>query len=38
MIIISRSGKPVAKARCEDLTLVTRDAFCQQYQVAILPA
>jgi PIN domain nuclease of toxin-antitoxin system len=28
----------VAQARCEDLTLVTRDPRCQQYDVAILPA
>jgi PIN domain nuclease of toxin-antitoxin system len=28
----------VAQARCEDLTLVTRDPRCQQYEVAILPA
>jgi PIN domain nuclease of toxin-antitoxin system len=28
----------VAQASCEDLTLVTRDPFCQQYNVAILPA
>jgi PIN domain nuclease of toxin-antitoxin system len=28
----------VAQARCEDLTLVTRDSNCQQYDVAILPA
>ena len=28
----------VAQARCEDLTLVTRDAHCQQYEVAILRA
>ena len=27
----------VAQARCEDLTLVTKDPFCQQYDVAILP-
>jgi PIN domain nuclease of toxin-antitoxin system len=27
----------VAQAREEDLTLVTRDAMCQQYEVAILP-
>jgi PIN domain nuclease of toxin-antitoxin system len=26
----------VAQARCEDLTLVTRDPYCQQYEVAIL--
>jgi PIN domain nuclease of toxin-antitoxin system len=26
----------VAQARCEDLTLVTRDSYCQQYDVAIL--
>ncbi len=28
----------VAQARCEGLTLVTRDPHCQQYEVAILPA
>jgi len=28
----------VAKARCEDPTLVTRDPYCQQYDVAILRA
>jgi PIN domain nuclease of toxin-antitoxin system len=28
----------VAQARCEGLTLVTRDHHCQQYDVAILPA
>jgi PIN domain nuclease of toxin-antitoxin system len=28
----------VAQARCEDLTLVTRDPLCQQYEVAILQA
>ncbi|MGE5287008.1 MAG: type II toxin-antitoxin system VapC family toxin [Micromonosporaceae bacterium] len=28
----------VAQARCEGLTLVTRDPHCQQYDVAILPA
>jgi PIN domain nuclease of toxin-antitoxin system len=28
----------VAQARCEDLTLVTRDSYCQQYDVAILQA
>jgi len=28
----------VAQARCEGLTLVTRDPSCQQYEVAILPA
>lgn len=28
----------VAQARCEDLTLVTRDPYCQKYDVAILPA
>ena len=28
----------VAQARCEDLTLVTRDPRCQQYEVAILRA
>lgn len=28
----------VAQARCEDLTLVTRDPYCQQYDVQILPA
>ena len=28
----------VAQARCEDLTLVTRDSYCQQYEVAILRA
>ena len=28
----------VAQARCEDLTLVTRDPRCQQYEVAILQA
>jgi PIN domain nuclease of toxin-antitoxin system len=28
----------VAQASCEDLTLVTRDPLCQQYNVAILPA
>jgi hypothetical protein len=28
----------VAQARCEDLTLVTRDFRCQQYDVAFLPA
>ncbi len=27
----------VAQARYEDLTLVTRDTHCQQYEVAILP-
>jgi PIN domain nuclease of toxin-antitoxin system len=28
----------IAQAQCEDLTLVTRDARCQQYEVAVLPA
>jgi PIN domain nuclease of toxin-antitoxin system len=28
----------VAQARCEDLTLVTRDSRCRQYDVAVLPA
>jgi PIN domain nuclease of toxin-antitoxin system len=28
----------VAQARCEHLTLVTRDPHCQQYEVAVLPA
>jgi PIN domain nuclease of toxin-antitoxin system len=28
----------VAQARCEGLTLVTRDPLCQQYEVAILQA
>jgi PIN domain nuclease of toxin-antitoxin system len=28
----------VAQARCEDLTLVTRDSRCQQYDVAVLAA
>lgn len=28
----------IAQARCENLTLVTRDANCQQYDVPILPA
>jgi PIN domain nuclease of toxin-antitoxin system len=28
----------VAQARCEDLTLVTRDPQCQKYEVAVLPA
>jgi PIN domain nuclease of toxin-antitoxin system len=28
----------VAQARCEHLTLVTRDARCQRYEVAVLPA
>jgi PIN domain nuclease of toxin-antitoxin system len=28
----------VAQARCENLTLVTRDAHCQQYEVPVLPA
>ncbi len=28
----------VAQARCEDLTLVTRDPRCQQYEVSILRA
>jgi PIN domain nuclease of toxin-antitoxin system len=28
----------VAQARCESLTLVTRDSHCQQYEVPILPA
>jgi PIN domain nuclease of toxin-antitoxin system len=28
----------VAQARCEDLTLVTSDPLCQQYEVAILQA
>jgi PIN domain nuclease of toxin-antitoxin system len=28
----------VAQAQCEDLTLVTRDHHCQQYDVPILPA
>lgn len=27
----------VAQAQCEDLTLVTRDPQCQQYEVSILP-
>jgi PIN domain nuclease of toxin-antitoxin system len=27
----------VAQARCEELTLVTRDANCQRYEVAVLP-
>jgi PIN domain nuclease of toxin-antitoxin system len=28
----------VAQARCEGLTLVTRDPYCQQYGVAVLQA
>jgi PIN domain nuclease of toxin-antitoxin system len=28
----------IAQAKCEDLTLVTRDPHCQKYEVAILPA
>jgi PIN domain nuclease of toxin-antitoxin system len=28
----------IAQAQCEGLTLVTRDSFCQQYEVAVLPA
>jgi PIN domain nuclease of toxin-antitoxin system len=28
----------VAQARCEGLTLVTRDSRCQQYEVAVLAA
>ena len=28
----------VAQARCEDLTLVTRDPRCRQYDVPVLPA
>jgi len=28
----------IAQARCEDLTLVTRDPLCQQYKVAVLRA
>lgn len=28
----------VAQARCEDLTLVTRDPLCRQYEVAVLQA
>jgi PIN domain nuclease of toxin-antitoxin system len=28
----------VAQAQCENLTLVTRDANCQKYEVSILPA
>jgi PIN domain nuclease of toxin-antitoxin system len=28
----------VAQARCEDLTLVTRDSHCQKYEVTVLPA
>jgi PIN domain nuclease of toxin-antitoxin system len=28
----------VAQARCEGLTLVTRDAGIQRYDVAVLPA
>jgi PIN domain nuclease of toxin-antitoxin system len=28
----------IAQARCEDLTLVTRDPHCQRYDVAVLPA
>jgi PIN domain nuclease of toxin-antitoxin system len=28
----------VAQARCEDLTLVTRETQCQKYEVAVLPA
>jgi PIN domain nuclease of toxin-antitoxin system len=28
----------VAQARCEDLTLVTKDPHCQKYDVPILPA
>ena len=28
----------IAQARCENLTLVTRDPRCQQYDVAVLPA
>ena len=28
----------VAQARCEDLTLVTRDPRCQQYEVTVLRA
>lgn len=27
----------IAQARCEDLTLVTRDSYCQRYDVATLP-
>ena len=27
----------MAQARCEELTLVTGDARCQKYEVAILP-
>jgi PIN domain nuclease of toxin-antitoxin system len=28
----------VAQAQCEGLTLVTRDANCQKYEVSVLPA
>jgi PIN domain nuclease of toxin-antitoxin system len=28
----------VAQAQCEDLMLVTRDPYCQKYEVAALPA
>jgi PIN domain nuclease of toxin-antitoxin system len=28
----------IAQAKCEDLTLVTRDPHCQKYDVAVLPA
>lgn len=28
----------VAQAHCEGLTLVTRDAHCQKYEVTVLPA
>ena len=28
----------VAQARCEGLTLVTRDPHCRQYEVTVLPA
>ena len=28
----------VAQAKCDELTLVTRDPHCQKYEVAILPA
>jgi PIN domain nuclease of toxin-antitoxin system len=28
----------VAQAQCEDLTLVTRNAHCQKYDISVLPA
>jgi PIN domain nuclease of toxin-antitoxin system len=28
----------VAQAQCEELTLVTRDPYCQKYEISILPA